>query len=401
MASIKVKFRPSSIPTHPGCIYYQIIHERKIRQLQTSYIVYSSEWSPKRSMVRHTASRERHPLICSMRDSIMSDVRRITKIIKKLEQREIPFTPDDIIDEFHAYCREGTLFNFMEKIIEKLKSKGKIRTSETYTATLNSFRKFRMEKDIMLDSISSETMEDYQAWHNMQGHLPNTASFYLRILRAVYNRAVEIGLTDQQYPFRHVYTGIDKTMKRALPMKTLKKIKAIDLSSDPSMEYARDMFLLSFYLRGMSFVDMAYLRKSDFKNGYIIYRRRKTGQPLSIKWTREMQAILKKYPKGEGEYFLPILPVDPNSSPRLVYRKMASAINYNLKKVAVKVGIDTPFSLYCARHSWASAAKAKGIPLSVISAGMGHESETTTLIYLASIDTSAIDRANSMIIRNL
>ena len=106
-------------------------------------------------------------------------------------------------------------------------------------------------------------MEAYEAWHRQRGVTPNTISFYIRILRAVYNRAVEKEIIENLNPFRKVYTGVEKTVKRALPLDTIKKIKALELSLTPALEYARDMFLMSFYLRGMSFIDMAFLRKSD------------------------------------------------------------------------------------------------------------------------------------------
>ncbi len=158
--------------------------------------------------------------------------------------------------------------------------------------------------------------------------------------------------------------------------------------------------MMSFMLRGMSFIDMAFLRKSDLKNGYIIYRRRKTGQQLTIEWTKEMQVILDKYPENRTDYLLPIIR-KPGTNERCTYRNVGYNINHNLKSIATLVGIDIPLTLYVARHSWASAAKAKGIPLSVISEGMGHESEATTQIYLASLETSVIDNANSLIIQSL
>lgn len=58
-------------------------------------------------------------------------------------------------------------------------------------------------------------------------------------------------------------------------------------------------------------------------------------------------------------------------------------------------------ALYIARHSWASAAKGKNIPISVISEGMGHDSEATTQIYLASLDNSVVDKANAQILKSL
>lgn len=267
-------------------------------------------------------------------------------------------------------------------------------------ATLNSFKKFRNGCDIRLDLLNSNIIESYQSWLKLQGLIPNTTSFYIRILRAIYNRAIEDEIIVDRNPFRRVYTGVDKTIKRALPISIIKKIKNLDLSLKPNLQYARDMFILSFMLRGMSFIDMAFLRKTDLNNGYVVYRRRKTGQLLTIKWTREMQEILDCYSSNKTQYLLPIIQ-RPNTKEIYTYRKIGTNINKNLKTIGRKMGLPIPLTMYVARHSWASAAKTMGIPLSVISEGMGHDNETTTQIYLASLDTSEVDNANSLILKNL
>lgn len=400
MASIKVKFRPSTVAEHEGTIYYQIIHERKVRQLLSNYRVFAYEWDENRSMVTSMQKSERRSLISSIRERIRWDVERLSKIGRKFDAQGLAYTADDVIEEFKRYAHEYSLFNYMESVIAKLKQNGKIRTAETYKATLNSFKKFRNDEDMMLDSLNSEIMEAYEAWHHNRGVTPNTISFYIRILRAVYNRAVENDIIENRNPFKHVYTGVDKTIKRALPLAVIKKIKALDLSSTPASDFARDMFMMSFYLRGMSFIDMAFLRKTDLKNGYITYRRHKTGQKLTIEWTKEMQMILDKYPENTSDYLLPIIR-NPGTNERYTYRNAGYNINHNLKRIAEMIGVPIPLTLYVARHSWASAAKAKGIPLSVISEGMGHDSEATTQIYLASLDTTAVDKANSLILKSL
>lgn len=400
MASIKVKFRPSTVSGQEGTIYYQIIHDRKVRQFLSEYHVLPSEWDENRSMVTTTRKSERKSFILSVRERIRWDVERLMRIDRKLDADGLSYIADDLIDEFNRYTREYSLFRFMESIIMKLRGNGKIRTAETYRATLNSFRNFRKGEDLMLDCITSEVMEDYEAWLRKRGLVSNTISFYIRILRAVYNRAVEDNIIDDRNPFRHVYTGIDKTVKRALPLSVIKKIKNLDLSCNPTLDFARNMFLMSFYLRGMSFIDMAYLKKTDLKNGYVVYRRRKTGQMLVIEWTREMQTICDKYPENRSVYLLPIIRT-AGTNEWCTYRNVGYNINHNLKKIALMLGVDVRLTMYVARHSWASAAKAKGIPLSVISEGMGHDSETTTRIYLASLDTSVVDRANNLILKSL
>lgn len=400
MASIKVKFRPSTVTDREGTIYYQVIHERKVRQLLTNYHVFPFEWDEKRSMVTTSQKNERKSFILSIRERIRWDVERLVKIDRKLDTNGLTYTADDVIDEFNRYSHEYSLFNFMEGIIAKLKQNGKIRTAETYKSALNSFKKFRLDEDIMLDCLNSEVMEAYEAWHHNRGVTPNTISFYTRILRAVYNRAVEDDVIENRSPFRHVYTGVDKTVKRALPLDVIKKIKGMDLSLNAALDFARDMFMMSFYLRGMSFIDMAYLKKSDLKNGYITYLRRKTGQQLIIEWTSDMQLVLDKYPENESDYLLPIIKTT-GINERCAYRNVGYNINRSLKQITKMLSLNFRLTMYVARHSWASAAKAKGVPLSVISEGMGHDSETTTQIYLASFDTSIVDRANAMILKSL
>ncbi|MDE6017269.1 MAG: site-specific integrase [Muribaculaceae bacterium] len=397
MRSLKVKFRPSKVAGREGTIYYQIIHERISRLYLTDYHIFPNEWDDKRHGIISNPKRERHAFLKSLHERIQWDIKHLNKILRKFDDEESSYSWHSVIEEFNHISSKNSLFNFMQSLIEKLKYNGKVRTSETYKAALNSFKKFRKDEDIMLDSLNSEIMEAYEAWHHQRGVSPNTISFYTRILRAVYNRAVEEELTENRRPFRHVYTGVGKTVKRALPLPIIRKIKDLDLSFIPELEYARDMFMMSFMLRGMSFIDMAYLRKTDLTNGYLTYRRRKTGQQLTIEWTKEMQILLDKYHENNSDYLLPIIR-NKGINERSAYRNAGYNINHNLKRVANKIGISIPLTLYVARHSWASIAKSEGIPLSIISEGLGHEKESTTRIYLSTLDTTLIDRANSKIL---
>lgn len=406
MASIKVKFRASTVANRPGSIYFQISHGRKFRQITSRFRISQNEWDESQSMVAVDYNSDRVHFLKAVHDSIIKEIDRFNTIVRKLDSTMLSYSVDDILNEYNRYVHEYSFCNYIDNIISTLKKNGRIRTAETYRTTSNSFRRFLSlnnvfnEHDIMLDAITGEVIEDYEAWLHNCGLIPNTISFYTRILRAVYNRAVECGAIENLHPFKHVYTGIDKTVKRTISLSSVRKLRGLDLCSSPALDYARDMFMLSFYLRGMSFIDMSFLRKTDLNNGYITYRRRKTGQQLIVKWTREMQLILDKYPVNRSEYLLPII-TTPYCNARSVYRNRAYNINHNLKKLATMIGLTIPLTLYVARHSWASAAKVKGVPLSVISEAMGHDSETTTQIYLASLDSSVVDRANQLILQSL
>ena len=298
--------------------------------------------------------------------------------------------------ETDEHCK---LFAFMQQTIDRLRDNGNVRTSETYTCTLNSFKRYRKYVDIEMGTISSDMMEGYESWLKKQHLSMNSVSFYMRILRAVYNRAVEQGKVDDLKPFRNVYTGIGKTIKRAISRKDLEKIKNSEIGNI-AMKYARDLFMLSFYLRGMSFVDMANLKKADLRNGILTYRRKKTGQTLRIKWKSCMQEILDRNPPLDNIHLLPIVN-NREESMRRQYQTRQCYVNSNLKRLSSKLGIECNLTMYVTRHSWASIAKEMDIPVSVICDGMGHNSEKTTQIYLKSIDANKIDDANDRIISEI
>ena len=400
-----------------GRLYFQIIHNRVVRQLNTDYKAFAEEWDAESESV--VVNGNRSNLLLGIQERLAWDVARLEKVVRSLETERRRFTADDVITMFHKLTKESSLFTFMHGVIAQLKQLGKVRTSETYTATLKSFMAFRDEQDVPLDGISSDMMLMYEAHLKARGVRMNTISFYMRNLRAVYNRAVEKGLTQPNNPFRHVYTGVDKTVKRAIPIKAIKALKELDLSMKPSLDFARDMFLFSFYTRGMSFVDIAYLKKTDLQNGILTYRRRKTGQELSIKWEKCMAEIIAKYPENKTDYLLPIIKEEGNgrnsvshqaclngrvvtdegkANERRQYDNTLHLVNYRLKELSTMLKLQRPLTMYVARHSWASAAKSKNVPLSVISEGMGHDSEATTQIYLASLETSVVDKANKMIL---
>nr|WP_296088509.1 site-specific integrase [uncultured Prevotella sp.] len=306
-----------------------------------------------------------------------------------------------------------SLFQFMNLLIALLLKNGQYRTMLHYKATLNSFKRYRDNKDIALREIDAEVMRSYEAYlHHTAGVCKNTSSFYLRILRSTYNKAVAKGLTPQLHPFTDVYTGIAPTRKRAIPAESVSRIKHLESVKDltPKEEVARDTFLMSFYLRGISFIDLAHLRKSDLKDGYLHYTRSKTGQRLTIRWEKEMQEVLEKYQAqtASSPYLFPFLvdagnkshdkTIDKKQEEVRLYHNAESRISYHLRKLGAKIGIKGKLTLYVARHSWATAARDNNISISVISESLGHHSETTTQIYLRSIKSSEVDDANAKIL---
>lgn len=293
-----------------------------------------------------------------------------------------------------------TFYNYAIRQAERLKAMGRTRTGEIYAITAKRFIEFRRNPEVTFSEIDTPFIDAYEAYLINRGVCRNTSSFYLRALRRIYNMAVADGFTSQRQPFSHVYTGVDRTPKRAVTQGDISSIYRAHLPPGSPVDYARDMFMLSFCLRGMSFVDMAYLRKRDLRNGYITYCRRKTGQQLIIRWEDIMQKILRKYPPNRTQYLLPIIQYEDGTE-RQQYLSRLLYVNRKLKKLARIVGLPPSLSMYVARHSWASIAHQRDVPLAVICQAMGHESEQTTQIYLSQILSNRIDEANYNILQDL
>lgn len=386
-----------------GQIFYLIASNELSINIKSDLLINSNEWNELSAFLLTQPKQKKkiqNKYLDIISDFVAWDIKRLKLILYSLH--DIKDKRKLLNETAHKFSlpRQGmSLFRFAQEIIYQLRSWGKIRTSETYTSTLNSFMRFRAGIDLPLQKLDSDLIKSYEVWLEHQNVCMNTSSFYMRILRAIYNRAVEKELIYQRNPFRHVYVGVDKTIKRALPLSVIKQIREIDLSENPNLCFARDLFLFSFYTRGMSFIDIAFLRKKDLHNGSLSYRRRKTGQMLFIKWEYCMEEIVTRYAQQceRSPYLLPII-MEEEKDTYQCYRKNMSRINKQLKLLATRIGYNYSLSMYCARHSWANIAKSKNIPIAVISEGMGHDSEKTTRIYLASLDTHVVDQANQLVL---
>lgn len=398
MTSIKLKFRPSTTPGKEGSIVFQLIYGRTVRRITSRYKIFAGEWNGEVGRIAlPTSSSPRYAHLVSVESALQWELNRLQRMV----QESVPVNLDEIAANFSSGI--GTMdsvFNFIRRQIHHKEQIGKVRSSETYRSMLNSFTCFRKGVDLTFDMMDGMLMELYEAWMRKCGLTRNSTSFYMRILRTNYKLAVEKGLTPDRHPFRKVYCGIDKTVKRSLPFSEIKKISALDLSRKPSMDFARDMFMFSFCTRGMSFIDMAYLKKADLNNGCLAYRRKKTGQLMMIEWTKQMQDIIDKYKSDGTSYLLPIITREDGSE-RRQYQNQMRKTNRLLKDIANRAGLPLSLSMYYARHSWATIARGRDVPLAVISEGLGHDSETTTQIYLDSIKSSEADKVNRMILEGL
>ena len=399
MTTIRLKFRLSSVPDKAGTLFYQVIHQGKAATITTRCHIYPHEWDGRHSAITTvgSADADRRAVLQLYMSETGWTLMRMREIAG--EKNCCGCSMENLLDKFRSMIPFTSVFCYIRQQIAKKLRMECYGTAKAYDGALRSFEHFRKGHDLGFADMTGDMMQEYEAWMLHSGLKRNSASCYIRTLRTLYRRAAEEGRAVDNDIFRKVHVAVGKTRKRAVPIGVIQGIMRLDLGGKPSLDFARDIFMFSFYTRGMSFVDIVNLRKRDLHNGYLTYNRRKTFQSLTIQWERPMQAIVDKYSEQtrDSPYMFPVIigdsPADRNS-----YERTLQRVNRNLKRIGEMVGLPIPLSTYVARHSWASIARNIDIPLSVISEGLGHDSDKTTQIYLASLDTSVVNRANRKII---
>ena len=402
MATIKLKFRPSSVPKAEGTLYYQVIHKRKVKWISTEHHIYANEWDEKTETIVVVAGSERKGTLALMRCKIDWALKRWQNILDTMERNHKDYTVEELCDAFSKEQTYKTVFVFLQEQVFKKEQMKRQGTARTYVNAYRRFKAFREDVDLTFDELTPDMIECYEAWLIDKRLKQNSIRCYLRTLNTLLCKAVEEGLLDNTNLFSHVRLSYVKTTKRAISEKELKVIANLELPENSTMALARDIFMFSFYMRGMPFVDIAYLRKTDLKNGMWTYCRKKTNQCLMVEWEKAQQKILDRYAHQmeNRSYLLPIIKEEDGTEYKQ-YQRMQININRALKKIGEMAELKMPLTTYVARHTWASVARDMNIPIAVISEGMGHNSIKTTQVYLNSIDISRINEANKRIIKRI
>lgn len=401
MATVKVKFRPSTVNGKAGVLYYRLCHGQSNKQIITHMRIFPHWWNEEKGELVPT--QDNGTVLFQYKRQIEKDLQTIRQIIRELDEKEEKYTLSDIISLFHTPVTQATFLSYLEKHIKALKKNEKLGTAHNFQHTLNSFSAFLNGEDISFGQLNGVLIMEYEKWLADRKISRNSSSFYMRNLRSAYNKAVAEHLAEQTHPFQDVYTGIDHTRKRAVDEDIILQLQQLDLNSSLPLAFTRDLFLFSYCTRGMAFIDIAFLKKEDIKRGMLSYIRHKTGQRLNIRIEPCIADIIKRYETADTEcpYVFPII---TSTLMEKAYQEYQTALGYHnrkLKRLGQLIGENLPLSSYTPRHSWATAARNHDVPLYVISAGMGHASEKTTLIYLNSVDNSVIDKANKGILATL
>ncbi|KAA3639115.1 MAG: site-specific integrase [Bacteroidetes bacterium] len=295
---------------------------------------------------------------------------------------------------------ETMLLAFGREVVEQMKQAGQHGNARVYDTMLRSVREFAKGKDLPMKQINYSWLKRYEAWYLARGNSLNGLSVNLRTLRALCNRAIkERRLLKEYYPFQDYRIKKQTTGKRAISLDDIAKLKAFEPQTH-RQKRAKDYFFISFYLMGASFVDIAHLKLGNIRQGRIEYKRRKTGRLHSILLTEPLRELLTPYLEGKvkRDFILNVMKSDTPEKQAVNVRDELRRYNRTLKQIGELCGIETPLTSYVARHSYATIAKFKGVPVAVISEALGHASPDVTQIYLDSFDTEVLDSYHQQVI---
>jgi len=290
--------------------------------------------------------------------------------------------------------------DFNDKIIKELEMSNKLGNASCYIQAQRFLDRYSNQKDLSFEDIDFKFLKSMEAMHLSKNNSLNSLSFYLRTVRAVFNRAIHEGVIRREiYPFDKYSIKETKTKKRAIRKNDINLIRDLKIEENTPMWHARNYFMFSFYCIGMNFADMANLKRSNIIKGRIEYVRAKTGKPYSVKLVEPAIEIINLYFNGQGpkDYVFPIIKREDPALRMKDLQNERKTYNKYLKHIAVACGIKANLTSYVARHSWATIAKDLNQPISVISEGLGHEDSKTTQIYLDSFDDEVIDNANELV----
>lgn len=391
----------------------RVVHNRRSSTVTTPYRLLPAELDARHDCAVASGSRGREyaAFIREVNDYLTTCIRVLRSAARRLEERGRPY----LCSEVTAAYRHGTDNRYFETyaghVIAELESLGRFGTAQSYRSLVNAFTRFRGSRSYRFDQLDAATVSAFEKHLELRGNKRNTVSFYLRTLRALYNRAKAEGyVPPNKKPFAGISFKAADTAKLAVSRSLLRRIAAAELD-DGVLAEARDLFMFSFYARGMSFVDLAYLQRDDIWNGAIHYDRNKTHQAFNVSVTRPMHQIMTRYNDPASPWVFPCMargmreaglgacaPGESFSGAQLYdfYRRALHYYLERLKEVSGRLGCRR-LTFNVARHSWASQAQELGVPVQHISQGLGHTSERTTRIYLAGLGNPVLDKINEKV----
>jgi len=358
MASVKIVFRPSTKEgRHPGSLCLRVVHNRKQKVITILFgKVYPEEWDEEKQSLMYSDDSQQDERQVEVRKVLQTSFAKMNNVIYSLEAKD-NYSVEDIVKRFKRSTDNTKLAGFTETLADELWNNGQYRTSKAYSTVCRRIIAFNKKNDIPLTEINAELIQRFEKQLKREGCLPNTISYYMRNLRAIYNKAIAEKRIPrcEENPFAKVYTGVEGTTRRPLTVDEIYQLKNINFD-ELFNEHASDtrqykyiqglyqawrLFFFSMYAQGINFIDLCYLTKNNVKDNEIWYCRKTSGRWVIVPINEGMQRIMKSFEEevSESEYLFPVLNAASDNL-RTLYDTARRTQNKRLKKLAELAGIE-------------------------------------------------------------
>ncbi len=396
MANVKTKLdtrRAKSDGTYN--IIFRITHYKKVYTINSGTSILEQYWN-----YEHSKITKQHPNFKLINLKLLKDYFKIEKTILTLDD---DFTIEKLrnIIKGEALNESKSFKKFAQELIDQMMEVNRTGNAIVYQTAVNRLNTFC--GDLTFDKIDYKLLTEFIHHLKVAGLKTNSISNYLRSIRAIYNKAIKYKIAHRdKYPFYDISIKSQRTANRAISKADIKRLISLPLEGNSASKRALNYFMLSFYLRGISFTDMAYLKESNIVNGRIHYERRKTHKLYSIKLFTSAETIITALHHGNSNYLLPILPnniIEDSLEAKKIISQWIKTTNNYLKRFSGITTTKVVITTYCSRHSFATIAKHLGYSNELIAEALGHEyGNRVTNIYLDAFDTIEVDAMHKKVI---
>lgn len=399
--SFTYKATQSQKPLKDGSrtISIRITKDRKIAYVNTGVKVIDSHWNENATYEKGNWVRVTNPMHAVYNKTIKDTIQKC----EKLGADEM--SSDDLKAQVEGKNEDRTMFlAFALQLLETQKPIIAVATYVKDISRIKKFKSFLKDKDIAIEKVNYELIKQYESWIIANGHCQNTAGADLSVIRKILNEAVRTKrLKVDDNPFLVFKIKSGAVDKKPLSVEDIIKLQELPLErvyGQTQMFNSRNMFLVQFFCAGARISDVICMKFEDIKDGRWIYITRKSGslkpQRLNIQLHEQVIDILKHYGYGERTegYVFPF--IKPSNYTREgMHKKIKKYVSYvdrNLKKVALRAGIDKPISSHISRHTHADISRLYSHDLVAISMSMGHSSIKMTQNYWPNTDQNSVDK---------
>lgn len=376
-------------------IIMRLGHFQKTTSIAIGQSIQEIYWNESKSQVR--SSYKGTESVKFLNNLLLSEVAKAQEIINRLHFKgELDFlSMKQLKGKIVRKSKYESFFEYTLETAKDLRTAQRFGTARSYEGLVGILKVFNKQKDLKFNELNLDFLKRFERFHlSKEGNTQNGVASYMRTIKAIYNRGIKDDIIEREYyPFLKYQIKLNPTEKRAIKVEYIKKILELDLAKGHNLFNYRNYFILSYMTMGMSYIDMVFLKKENIVDNRIKFQRRKTSKIYDIKITKQMRVILKFYlsKKKKNDFILPVLKRD---TLELQYRDAQWGLkryNKGLKQIANLCGIEENLTSYVSRHSFATHALFKNIPLAAISSMLGHSKLSTTQIYLKSLPSDVLD----------